>query len=124
MGKVCLAVVGASGRMGQEVVNLSKDSKDFDLKAQVSRSGPMKSLNDVNQNIDVVIDFSLKENFIPIGHNSKIEGSDDSRINVDVVFNIMFMGIFPIPSINPYKGTKAETGIKKPAQTCSGIPSP
>ena len=63
MSKINLAIVGASGRMGKEIVNLVKDGPDFSLKAEVSRSGSTKSLDKVDQKIDVVIDFSLVENF-------------------------------------------------------------
>ncbi len=63
MSKINLAVIGASGRMGKEITSLVKSDNSLLLKAEVSRSGPIKSLDKVDQKIDVAIDFSLVENF-------------------------------------------------------------
>ena len=43
MSKINLAVVGASGRMGKEIIKLVKVDDSFLLKAEISRSGSVKS---------------------------------------------------------------------------------
>lgn len=63
MSRINLAVIGSSGRMGKEIVNLAKSDPDFSLKAEISRSGPITSLDKIDQKINVVVDFSLVENF-------------------------------------------------------------
>ena len=145
MGKVCLAVVGASGRMGQEVVNLAKASKDFDLKAQVSRSGSIKSLNDVNQKIDVAIDFSLKENFKPtlswcVSNNVKLVSgvtgltSDDMKAlnlaseqlpclwssNMSLGINLMAKMLVDLSSLKNHELQLVETHHKNKKDSPSG----
>ena len=63
MSKINLAIIGSSGRMGKEIIKLVKADDSFLLKAEVFRSGPIKSLDKIDQKIDVAIDFSLVENF-------------------------------------------------------------
>ena len=64
MDKISLALVGASGRMGKEILKLLETDDTFVVNARVSRQkSEYKSVNDIKNSIDVVIDFSLKENF-------------------------------------------------------------
>lgn len=50
---VRLAVIGASGKMGQEILSLARDDKSFSVVAEVSDKGWK-----VKSPVDVVIDFS------------------------------------------------------------------
>lgn len=67
--KIKVAVLGASGRMGQEVLKVLSEYKDLEASLAVSRTqnvaGFLKSsssLDDI-KSVDVVIDFSLPETF-------------------------------------------------------------
>lgn len=67
MKRVRVAITGASGRMGQELVDKSQDFKSVEFITGISRRGgpqTVKTLSDLDANkIDVLIDFSLPEFF-------------------------------------------------------------
>lgn len=69
MKKVKVAIVGISGRMGQEIYSLANESKSFAITSGVGNSAAelepahyVKKVSDLNaKKIDVVIDFSTPE---------------------------------------------------------------
>src|SRR6476661_947515 len=74
MKKLNVAVFGASGRMGQEILSLIQSSKTLSPSLGISRSGAaegfLRSTDKLNvkdfQEIDVVIDFATAESFSSI----------------------------------------------------------
>ena len=65
MSQAKICVVGSSGRMGQEIINILSDEVDFIFKVGVARtSAEFSDISKVNaMEVDLVIDFSLPEVF-------------------------------------------------------------
>jgi 4-hydroxy-tetrahydrodipicolinate reductase len=61
MKKLKVAVFGSSGRMGQEVLALLKDSKEMTLVAEISSRSPASKTKIADA--DVMVDFSVAEAF-------------------------------------------------------------
>lgn len=62
MKKLRIGLVGASGRMGQEILKLAAESNKYEVCAEVNRSNGSLS-NVKGSSIDVIIDVSLPEGF-------------------------------------------------------------
>jgi 4-hydroxy-tetrahydrodipicolinate reductase len=71
MKKTKLLLVGATGRMGAELVRLAQEKGDFELSVAISRSRVCqefkKTAKDIStvsaQDVDIIIDFSSAEQF-------------------------------------------------------------
>jgi len=61
MKKLKVAVFGSSGRMGQEVLSLARESKDVSIVAEISSKTDLKKVN--LKDADVLIDFSVAAAF-------------------------------------------------------------
>lgn len=62
MKKTRIALVGATGRMGLEILDLTRNNKAFEVSVEISRStGGFKKIN--SKQMDIVLDVSLPEGF-------------------------------------------------------------
>lgn len=69
MSRLKVAVMGAGGRMGQEVIQILKSASDLEFVAGVDHSNKefLKTPDQLKPNeVDIVIDFSLPEGFANI----------------------------------------------------------
>lgn len=74
MKQIHIALMGATGRMGQEIQSVIKQDSRFAIPTLISRQGPIKTIGEIKTSVDVVVDFSLPQALLEVVQWCKMQG--------------------------------------------------